>query len=116
MFCKITVPQQGILIGQPFYVRRDMLFLSVNWHAGQLSLIGAHATMSMVPRSVDITTNYIGFKTVDELSFLSDLASDLENSELHRETTNNNFAVWNFITFTQLDRYAPFRQRRVKSV
>ena len=66
IFCKITIPKQGTLIGQPFYVRRDMLFLSVNWHAGQLSLIGAHATMSMVPRSVDITTNYIGFKTVDE--------------------------------------------------
>ena len=69
-----------------------------------------------ISKSEDITTNYIVFKTVDELSFLTDLAPDLENFELHCETVNDVFAVWNSITITQLDRHTLITQRRVKSV
>ena len=56
------------------------------------------------------------FETFEELSFLSDLASDLKNFELQREIVNDDFTVWNSIIITQLGRHAPIKHRRVKSV
>ena len=64
-----------------------------------------------LPKAEHITTTYRCFKKINENAFLSDLAEDLQNLELHCVTVDDDLAVWHSIMINQLDMHAPVTLR-----
>ena len=68
-----------------------------------------------IPKTEHIISTYRCFKKFNENAFLSDLESNFQNFELVHQSVDDDFESLYSIIINQLDRYAPIKQRRVKS-
>ena len=68
-----------------------------------------------INKAEHITTSYRCFKTFNEASFLSDLATEYESFYLSNSSVDEDFTLWYSIVQRNLDKHAPIKTRRVKS-
>ena len=68
-----------------------------------------------INKAEHITTSYRCFETFNEVSFLSDLATESESFYLSNSSVDEDFTLWYSIVQGNLDKHALVKTRRVKS-